>query len=66
MSKTPAKRIYAVHSQIEADGVTYPAGSQAELTQEQAASVGDCIKLIEPAAAPAATAPAAAKTAKAD
>jgi hypothetical protein len=55
MNKTPAKRSYNVHSQIEADGVTYPAGSQAELTEEQAASVGDCVTPAAPA--PAASAP---------
>jgi hypothetical protein len=78
MSKTPSTRSYTVIGQIEADGVTYAAGSTAELSEAQAASLGDCVKRIEPAhtstasgapAAPVAAlaaAPAAAKTAKAD
>lgn len=51
MSKTSAKRTYSVNSQIEADGVTYPPGSTAELTESQAASLGDCVTLAAPASA---------------
>lgn len=65
MTKTPPKRTYAVISQIEADGVTYPAGSQAELTEAQAASLGDCVQPIQPTAASAAPT-AVAKAHKAD
>lgn len=61
----PAKRTYNVTGQIELDGETYPKGSQVQLTDEQAASAGDAVALAEPAAAPAAPAPTAAK-AKAD